>query len=1549
MYSVLKYILGIIISLLCGISCFASNLLHNSDFSTVATYWQTAGNSYGGFQYNSNACCNYHSPSAYAYTIGPNGFGADNINATLSQVVNVPLNTGSGYLDVWTYISTNEPNPSSPYDFLYITLTDGINSFQHVLSNADYSSGYTLHHIPINNISDFSGHVATLTFHVINDSYGPTLWRLDDIVLDVSVNSSGIGGCSNWYNGASPNAEVNTAVEFLCQNNVIDASLDAFAVYSNPAKKKDVAKLIYNSLFGQGGNAPSDYFPSPFVDISLLTQSEQQACKALLYLDYTDGIAPFSREYYFIGADLPFSKKGECLRALLEAWNIAPDWSGFSPFGGTSFYYDVSTNDLNYGWIKKAFDIGLLNNLPLINCSNQCFEPNISFNLAQVYVLIYRLIQNGQTPNVSYTDFFYPNNFSLNNINNKAGLDRAVFSTYEDASFNIPGGGLPLTFSHSYNSDLTELPFLPDEFFFDDYPLQLQSVFPLGVGWNHSYNIFITSIKNYVGGVFNEEKLAVHWPDGSVYIYDKFTQAFSTPGIKDQFTILSQTGNGFAQTIEIVKPDGLKFHFELEPAQGLLHLYSITDRNSNSIFLTYQWGVGNAGVTPLRLYQVTDNVSSRSITINYAPNSNFISSVSDPIGRVIFYSVDPVNHDLLSFADAKNQITHYQYGGGIYKHLLTSIQRPKGNTITNNYQQRKLNSSQNNAYSVQVSFSPNYLSNSQTSTSSVSVFQGGQAHTTSYTHDSRGNPTSIISATQNISIIYDPVSPDLPSYINDNLTGIAKQFQYDNSDNVIYGGTVSSGSVIAETNYYNAFNLVTDHVDANGYTTHYTYDNQGNLLRTDEPDSVITHFAVNSNGNVTQKIDPSGIITNYSYNPFGNLNSINIQGTSISASAVYDGISRINSITNTKGIGTLYFYDNNNNVTDELFDPNGLHYTSHYVYDLNDNLTEIHDPRQLVTSLIYDFDTDDLLAENYGSFSKQWTYNNDGTTNTFTSKNGAVFQYTYYPLSDVSRAGLLQSDGYTNYDYYATTKQPYKVTRSGYELTYNYDGFQRIASVAYNDLPYNIVSYNYDNNGNTTKITYPFNTNWQITYEWSPGNRLTGIKDWNGNYLAKYFYRKNGQIDYELLGNGTHTHYHYDTGGRLDSIYTLTSGGIPLVKIGAQINNAGEHTRETYFVALIDTAGIISEQPTSPSVYNYSAMNRLDNTDQGIYQYDNNGNVIFDAANGTQYTWDEHDNMLSSVFNGTTKFCEYDPLENRRKYDTTRYALDILGQSNVLVETDLNGNPRSLYVHGLGLVCRIDPLTDSVFYYHYDFRGSTVAITNDSQQVIAKYEYEPFGFIVDRKEPVWYNGYTYVGKYGVARDAKNLYYMRARYYEPIIARFLGEDPIWSYNLFTYAENNPITNIDPKGTNPLLLAAIEMAPAIAIYANVAMNLIVVGISDAYENFKSGKYIAGSLDVLSIAPPIAFDAAWPKIAGKLLETKPGRIILNSKLKDWIRPKYSWIPNKAIMGPKAKGAQRIPTVSGGGKLGKNGEYMGFHYHIHKYNWYKPWTWFDRVNSIK
>jgi len=85
-----------------------------------------------------------------------------------------------------------------------------------------------------------------------------------------------------------------------------------------------------------------------------------------------------------------------------------------------------------------------------------------------------------------------------------------------------------------------------------------------------------------------------------------------------------------------------------------------------------------------------------------------------------------------------------------------------------------------------------------------------------------------------------------------------------------------------------------------------------------------------------------------------------------------------------------------------------------------------------------------------------------------------------------------------------------------------------------------------------------------------------------------------------------------------------------------------------------------------------------------------------------------------------------------------------------------------------------------------------------SGAIVCYYSYGPFGKLLDDISGED-NPFRFVGQLGVMAETDDLYYMRARYYDSNNGRFLSEDPLWMPNLYTYANNNPITSSDPEGT------------------------------------------------------------------------------------------------------------------------------------------------------
>ncbi|MEA4885000.1 MAG: RHS repeat-associated core domain-containing protein, partial [Clostridia bacterium] len=101
------------------------------------------------------------------------------------------------------------------------------------------------------------------------------------------------------------------------------------------------------------------------------------------------------------------------------------------------------------------------------------------------------------------------------------------------------------------------------------------------------------------------------------------------------------------------------------------------------------------------------------------------------------------------------------------------------------------------------------------------------------------------------------------------------------------------------------------------------------------------------------------------------------------------------------------------------------------------------------------------------------------------------------------------------------------------------------------------------------------------------------------------------------------------------------------------------------------------------------------------------------------------------------------------------------------------------------------------YFCHTDMVGSIRAITDSAGQVVARFEYEPFGLLTMPTGPMAGGAHRFTGK--PEDDATGLYYFGARHYDPQAGRFTARDPArQGLNWYAYAGNNPLRFIDPDG-------------------------------------------------------------------------------------------------------------------------------------------------------
>ena len=150
----------------------------------------------------------------------------------------------------------------------------------------------------------------------------------------------------------------------------------------------------------------------------------------------------------------------------------------------------------------------------------------------------------------------------------------------------------------------------------------------------------------------------------------------------------------------------------------------------------------------------------------------------------------------------------------------------------------------------------------------------------------------------------------------------------------------------------------------------------------------------------------------------------------------------------------------------------------------------------------------------------------------------------------------------------------------------------------------------------------------------------------------------------------------------------------------------------------------------------------------------------------------------------------------------TEYTYDTTAELSRLLYKVENDSTVTKYIYGIGLIGEVSESGAKI--YHFDYRGSTAAITDKDGEITDTFSYDTYGRLENRTGTSAII-FLYNGRDGVVTDSNGLLYMRARYYSPVLKRFVNADIIAgvitdpvTLNRYAYANGNPVSNIDPFG-------------------------------------------------------------------------------------------------------------------------------------------------------
>ncbi|MDR6720566.1 RHS repeat-associated core domain-containing protein [Paenibacillus sp. 2003] len=700
-----------------------------------------------------------------------------------------------------------------------------------------------------------------------------------------------------------------------------------------------------------------------------------------------------------------------------------------------------------------------------------------------------------------------------------------------------------------------------------------------------------------------------------------------------------------------------------------------------------------------------------------------------------------------------------------------------------------------------------------------------------------------------------------------------------------------------ETYQYDQTGRILQVTHADGTKTTTSYDDMNNVIANTTPDNMVTKerynplgllaeeqtavatykYAYDREGNVTAVEDAEGNVTRYGMDAFGRTLRTQYPDETI-ATKVYNAADRTVIYEDAAGNKTREKQDLLGRVTVVEEYRNGTYVPlQQNEYDLDGNVTASTDGNNQRTTYTYDAAGRIATATTAKQETSRYFYSHQGQVTQVVSANGQTVTKQYDELGRLIKQTPPILDGSaTSYYYDKRSNLIKKQDRLGKVTEYTYNSDDMLTSMKAQDTS---VSYTYDHVGRRTSMT---DDHGKTTYSYQVSDgMLNGLTFPDGTQLN---YENNTQqrLGYTLTdnkGQALRVHGEVDAMKRVTSM-DITSGTTPVDRMTFSYApnsmleklSFGKGLSTSYQFSGYDLSGVTVSQGTSAvqqfsyeydgnknitsrtqngetDQYTYDELSRIQTetgTQKETYTYDRNGNR-YSTGSGkvyglkdAQYTYDSQNRLIKATGEGKTVTYSYNGdgllYERAEGEQQTRYYYD--EQAKLMAEAVVNSGKAELtyaYIYDLygQLWARQDKKTGKLEYYQLNGHGDVVGLVDDTGKVLNSYTYDIWGGPLTTEETVP-NMLRYAGEYW--DDTVGLQYLRARWYDPGMARFIGEDtyegemtnPL-SQNLYTYVENNPLKYSDPGGNFKIRSADF-----------LALKSFGITVGDYVQGEKIGKY-------------------------------------------------------------------------------------------------------------